>query len=108
MSGKESTGYKCVREHIDTISDHLKVNRGAKKALIIKYIQKEWFDIDVDKTRDETELVMLALNRISIDAREYDTFMEMLTGIAGTNLIVKTLKGKAYFSTSYLGMMEDD
>ena len=99
MSGKESRGYKCVLDNIDTIGSSLRANSAAKAALIVKYQEKRWLDETIE-TLDETGLVRLVLNRISIDDNQYDIFIEMLKDIAGTDVIVDKLNG----TTSYLCM----
>lgn len=99
MSGKESRAYKCVLDNFHTISSSLRANSAAKAALIVKYQEKRWLD-ETTETLDETWLVRLVLNRISIDDNQYDIFMEMLKDITGADLIVNKLKGKAYFPTT--------
>lgn len=91
MNGKESKAYKTVLACITDITDCLKANRPAKDALILEYQKREW--INITETLNETELVMLVLNRVSSDAGQYDIFIDMLKNIAGTNLIVNKLKG---------------
>ena len=99
MSGKESRAYKCVLHNIDTISNSLRVDSAAKAVLIVKYQEKRWLNATIE-TLDETGLVRLVLNRISIDDSQYDIFMEMLKDITGTDLLVKKLKGNAYFPST--------
>ena len=100
-SGKETREYKSVLEHIGNISYYLKVNSAAKQALTFKYQQKEW--IDITESPDETSLVRLVLTRISFDPSQYRTFMDMLKGIIGMDIIVKKIEGTV--ACSYLAKL---
>lgn len=93
MSGKDSIAYKSVLAHMDTITTHLRVNSGAKGALVTKYQQRSWLSIAT--TPDVMELVTMALNRISNDEKQYDIFMEMIGDITGMDLIVDKIKSKS-------------
>ena len=91
MNGKESKAYKSVLACITGITECLQGNSSAKDKLILEYRKEKW--IDINATPSETELVTIVLGRISNDARQYDTFMDMLEKIEGMNLIVNKLKG---------------
>lgn len=90
-SGKETREYKTILEHIGNISYALKVNSAAKQALTFMYQQKGW--IDISESLDEASLVRLVLTRISFDASQYRTFMDMLKAITGMDIIVKKIEG---------------
>ena len=98
MTGKESKAYKTVLACNTNIVDCLKANSPAKETLIAEYKKRAW--IDIAAIPSETELVTLVLDRISIDARQYNIFMEMLENIAGMNLIADKLKGSGRFLTN--------
>ena len=92
MNSKE---FKSVLACITDITNYLKVNRAAKDALNLEYQKRQW--IGVPTTLNEEELVWLVLGRISIDAGQYNIFMEMLQNITGMSLIVDKLKGSDRF-----------
>ena len=91
MNDKESKAFMSVRAYIPDITNCLKTNRATKEALIMEYQKLGW--IPITAIPSETELVTLALDRISNDAGQYNIFMQMLENIAGINLIVDKLKG---------------
>lgn len=98
MSDKESKAYKSVLACNTNITGCLKANSAAKDSLILEYQKQKW--VNPNATPSETELVTIVLDRIKNDARQYDTFMDMIKNIEGMNLILKKLKGNNYdFST---------
>lgn len=94
MAGKETREYKCVLEHMGTICNHLKVNKGARESLTIKYEEKGW--LALGETPNEKFLVEQVLTRISSDASQYHIFMDMLKEIVGMEIIWKKIKGMLY------------
>lgn len=98
MAGKETREYKCVLEHMGTIYDHLKINKGARESLTIKYEEKRW--IALGESPNEKFLVEQALARISSDASQYHIFMDMLKEIVGMEIIWKKIRGIYAFTIS--------
>ena len=90
-SGRDTREYTSVLRQMTTITDYLKVNNGSRDTLIQKYQQEQWMPIL--ERPDANGLVTIALNRISMDARQYDVFIKMLKGIAGMDIIVEKIKG---------------
>lgn len=100
-SGKETREYKSVLENMAIIRDDLEVIDGAKESLIVKYMEKDWIDITEKPTA--VKLPVVALNKISCDASQYHTFIDMLRSVVGMDLVVDEIEGMVDFST--LGAM---
>ena len=87
-----SPQYTSVQWNYAILTQHLDVNKEAKKLLTRKYKSMGWLVPVADPSEDE--LVSQVMVRITHDPKEYDVFIFMLKEIDGTEEIVKKLIGK--------------
>ena len=69
--------------------DTLKSSPSAKERLTLKYQENKW--MDVQEQPDEQALIAIALQRIEMNCQQFDTFVSMLKGITGMDLVVKAI-----------------
>ena len=89
-------GYDIVLSHLVDITNVLKTALGAKRNLTAHFIQNRWMAITQNPS--ESELVVLALQRIKIDPSQYDIFLDMLRSIPEFELIVNALSHGEFLS----------
>ena len=90
-SGKQTQTreYRAVLKNMGAIRKCLDVNDEAKAALTEEYMENEWIDI----TAKNVSFAILAANRISNDASQYRTFMDMLKRTVGMDVVAKNIEG---------------
>lgn len=88
-SGKQTREYRAVLKNMGAIRESLDVNDGAKTALTDKYMENEWIDI----TAKNVSFAILALSKISNDASQYRTFVDMLKRTVGMDDVAKKIEG---------------
>ena len=81
--------YNSVLNNLNKIVDTLKSSPSAKETLTLRYKEKKW--MDVREQLDEQALITIALQRIEMDCRQFDTFVSMLKDITGMDLVVKAI-----------------
>ena len=96
-SGKETREHKSVLENMALIRSCLEVNDSAKEILTVKYQERDWINI-TEKPR-AVKFPVIALNKISCDASQYHTFMDMMRSVVGMDLVVDKIEGMVDFST---------
>ena len=100
MSGTKTPQYERVKNNYSGIIRQLRVDSKRKDSLVDKFVDKGWIDNVGDYS--EKELVNVALGRIQLDAKEFNTFYDILKEVTGMELIVKTLDTPG-MATIYLG-----
>ena len=93
-SGKDSPQYKIVKENLKHIVTTLKCNTAAHDTLKISMKSEGWVAIYDNPTADN--LVPIILNRIELEAGNYDVFMRMLRDTDGMDQIAKKLQLRMY------------
>lgn len=88
-SGKQTREYRAVLKNMGAIRESLDVNDGAKAALTDKYMENEWIDI----TAKNVSFPILALSKISNDANQYHTFVDMLKRTVGMKDVAEKIEG---------------
>ena len=81
--------YIAVLDHLQQLTDRLKVLPGAEEALLVKFKMKHWVAIT---TKDHDQLILLALDRIKEHAQDYRVFIDMLDNIEGMD--TSSINGK--------------
>ena len=89
-SGKDSPQYKIMKENLKHIVTTLKCNTAAHDALKMSMKCEGWLEVYDDPTADG--LVPIILNRIELEAGDYDVFMRMLRDTDGMDQIAKKLQ----------------
>ena len=89
--GKDTAEYKSVLNNLSSITGHLQVNKSASDSLVQKYQEHVWLSTTAKPV--EKDLVILALDRIQNDVKQYAVFVSILETITGMDIIVGNLKG---------------
>ena len=88
-SGESTEQYKRVNANFDSIVKSLKANTDAFSSLRCKFKEKNWCQLDVTPQR----LLEVVLDRIRLNAKVYDEFIEVLDNVDGLDLIKNTIEG---------------
>ena len=88
-SGESTEQYKRVNANFDSIVKSLKANTDAFSSLRCKLKEKNWCQLDVTPQR----LLEVVLDRIRLNAKVYDEFIEVLDNVDGLDLIKDTIEG---------------
>ena len=85
------TGYDRVLNNLVVITEALESSPSSLDKLTLLYKQHKW--LHIKEKPEESQLVILALERIKQDPSQFDLFMKMLCSIKGMDLIVTKLTG---------------
>lgn len=74
-----------------SLIETLKSTPGARDAFLHRFMQKNW--IATTATPSESDLVLLACNKIKQKASEYETVLKMLKEMDGMDIVIENLEG---------------
>ena len=90
-AGTDTVEYKSVLSRIPQMTQLLEVTPNATENLKLQYQSRNW--IGVPATATAKQLVDIALVRIQQDATQHKVFSEILSSVAGLQVIVTALEG---------------
>ena len=97
------TGYDRVLSNLVIITEALESSPSSLDKLTLLYKQHKW--LHIKEKPKESQLVILALERIKQDPSQFNLFMEMLCSIKGMDLIVTILTGGGLYSGTKCHLM---
>ena len=81
--------YQRVKSHLEDITEALKSNPAAFQSLRLKVMEEGWQSTTGKLT--EEELVCLVINRVKLDASQFEVFTSMITDTDGLDLVADKL-----------------
>ena len=88
-AGKDTLQYQRVKSHLEDITEALKSNPAAFQSLRLKVMEEGWQSTTGKLT--EEELVCLVINRVKLDASQFEVFTSMITDTDGLDLVADKL-----------------